>query len=121
MKLDFSSTLLPIDSTNPDMEEENEKRWLIIAKKNSIEESSVYAFCTSDMSGLDFFDPEQINLTRFYLLVFEIFRAIDIPVRRTVWKTTIKCDHYFYGKINIFSVKSTLLLKKLLKAVLLGM
>jgi len=28
-----------------------------------------------------------------------------------VWKSTIKCDHYFYGKINIFSVKSTFLLK----------
>ena len=34
----------------------------------------------------------------------------------TVWKSTIKCDHDFYGKINIFSVKSTFLLKKLLRS-----
>ena len=32
-----------------------------------------------------------------------------------VWKSTIKSDHDFSGKINTFSVKSTFLLKKLLK------
>ena len=31
-----------------------------------------------------------------------------------VWKSTIKSDHDFRGKINIFSVKSTFLLKKLI-------
>ena len=35
---------------------------------------------------------------------------------RTVWKRTIKRDHYFYGKFNIFFAKSTSLLKKLLKS-----
>ena len=33
----------------------------------------------------------------------------------TVWKSSIKRDHDFYGKINIFSVKSTFLPKTLLK------
>ena len=34
------------------------------------------------------------------------------PPYPTVWKSTIKHDQCFYGKINIFSVKSTVLLKK---------
>ena len=34
----------------------------------------------------------------------------------TVWKSRQKHDHHFYGKIAIFSVKSTVLLKKLLKS-----
>ena len=34
----------------------------------------------------------------------------------TVWKSAIKSDHHFCAKINIFSVKSTFLLKKLLKS-----
>ena len=33
-----------------------------------------------------------------------------------VWKSTIKRDHTFHRKINIFSVKLTFLLKKLLKS-----
>ena len=33
----------------------------------------------------------------------------------TVWKTAIKSDHDFCAKINIFSVKSTLLLKAVLE------
>ena len=42
---------------------------------------------------------------------FRNFHAVP----STVWKSTIKCDHDFCVKINIFSVKSTFLLRKLLK------
>ena len=34
----------------------------------------------------------------------------------TVWKSHQKPNHHFYGKINIFSVKSTFSLKKLSKS-----
>ena len=34
----------------------------------------------------------------------------------TVWKNAMKCDHDFCAKINIFSVKSSFLIKKLLKS-----
>ena len=46
------------------------------------------------------------------------FRQINLEQSSviTVWKSAIKRDHDFYGKINIFSVKSTFLLKKLLNS-----
>ena len=40
----------------------------------------------------------------------------DITNTVTMWKSTIKRDHNFYGKIDTFSVKLTFLLKKLLKS-----
>ena len=43
------------------------------------------------------------------------FRENDNKVQRTVWKSRQKYDHCFLRKIYIFSVKSTTLLKKLLK------
>ena len=49
-----------------------------------------------------------------------IFRQIDgknyNSAHSAVWKSCQKHDHYFCGKIIIFSVKSTFLLKNLLKS-----
>ena len=44
-------------------------------------------------------------------VVFTIFLSSDT----TVWKSHQKHDHCFYGKMNTFYVKSTVLLKKLQK------
>ena len=53
---------------------------------------------------------ENVEYTKF------LWNSIISKLQPTAWKSTIKLDHEFYGKINIFSVKSTFLLKKLLKS-----
>ena len=63
------------------------------------------------------FYVNQLQKTLFNLFS-RIFREIKFKksCKSTVWKSAIKSDHDFCAKINIFSVKSTLLLKKLLKS-----
>ena len=56
----------------------------------------------------------QISSVKEWFFSVEISRFFWFTVTffSTVWKSAIKRDHDFYGKINIFSVKSTFLLNK---------
>ena len=56
------------------------------------------------------------------ILFWKIVKATDLQFNSvqyvyygTVWKSAIKSDHDFCGKINIFFVKSTLLDKEVTK------
>ena len=57
---------------------------------------------------------EQENIISNAFLVFTFHASFWWIIESTVRKSAIKRDQDFYGKINIFSVRSTFLLKKLL-------
>ena len=56
------------------------------------------------------------NFTGKKVHLCKIFREISIVIFIIVWKSTKKRGHDIYGKITIFSVKLTFLLKKFLNS-----
>ena len=72
-------------------------------------------YCFLQLSNANFTENSEDN----YLpsnCIREREKKYHLHTVRKSWRINIKSDHEFCGKINIFTVKSTLLLKKLLKS-----